>query len=331
VTDKTALLWQPLLESALDLACRGWRVFPCACGSKRPALRGDWRFLATADPGRIRAWWAGAPYNIGISCGPSGLVVIDLDVAGEDPARQDVQAATGASTLAALCARHGQPCPPPTYTVDTPSGGTHLYYTAPRGQVQNSAGRLGRLIDVRADGGYVIGAGSQVGGRKYVVTDGRPPVPLPGWIATLTHRRPHSMPAGQAHEIPGGSRETGYALAALREETRLVSVARPGTRNDTLNRAAFSLGQLTAAGLLPQLAVVSALASAAECAGLPSDEACRTIRSGMTAGARWPRRNTPKSRYYRLAPHVNNQHEHRRRQYSPNAHNLFIGVDRDGR
>jgi hypothetical protein len=36
--------------------------------------------LATVDPDRIRAWWDRAPYNIGVACGPSRLVVIDLDV-----------------------------------------------------------------------------------------------------------------------------------------------------------------------------------------------------------------------------------------------------------
>ena len=40
-------------------------------------------------------------------------------------------------------------------------------------------------------------------------------------------------------------------MAALREETRLVATARPGTRNDTLNRAAFSLGQLVASAYCP--------------------------------------------------------------------------------
>jgi len=82
-------------------------------------------------------------------------------------------------------------------------------------------------------------------------------------------------------------------MAALRDEARLVAAARPGTRNDTLNRAVFSLGQLAAAGLLPPLAVVSALASSAERAGLPEDEARRTIRSGMTAGVRYPRELLP--------------------------------------
>jgi hypothetical protein len=78
-------------------------------------------------------------------------------------------------------------------------------------------------------------------------------------------------------------------MAALRDETRLVATAWPGTRNDTLNRAAFSLGQLVAAGLLPSLTVITALAGAAERAGLPADEARSTIQSGMGAGARSPR------------------------------------------
>ena len=80
-----------------------------------------------------------------------------------------------------------------------------------------------------------------------------------------------------------------YALAAFREETRRVAEARVGTRNDTLNRAAFSLGQLVAAGLIPPLPVMTGLAAAAARAGLPADEARRTIRSGLAAGARKPR------------------------------------------
>jgi len=78
-------------------------------------------------------------------------------------------------------------------------------------------------------------------------------------------------------------------MAALREETGKVATAQPGTRNDTLNRAAFNLGQLTASGLLPPLAVVTALSHVAGRAGLPEGEAGRTIRSGMTAGMRKPR------------------------------------------
>jgi len=39
-----------LLRSALEGASRGWHVFPCAPGTKRPALRGNWQEHATTDP-----------------------------------------------------------------------------------------------------------------------------------------------------------------------------------------------------------------------------------------------------------------------------------------
>src|SRR5438093_650742 len=39
-----------------------------------------WEARATTDPDRIRKAWTRAPYNVGIACGPSGLLVVDLDV-----------------------------------------------------------------------------------------------------------------------------------------------------------------------------------------------------------------------------------------------------------
>ena len=297
-----------MLRSAMALAARGWHVFPCAPGGKRPALRENWQQLATADAERVRAWWTQLPYNIGVACGPSGLVVVDLDVArgvSPDGVRADgvqadgVQAdggpgrrmritGHGTDVLAALCRAHGEPYPASTYAVATPSGGHHLYFTATGSRVRNSARRLGPLIDVRADGGYVVAAGSRIGRRAYVVMDEIGPAPLPAWIAGLLEDKPGPA-APLPPLVPGSQQGTAYAMAALREETRRVAAARPGIRNTTLNRAAFSLGQLVAAGLLPPLAVVTSLASAAGHAGLPADEALRTIRSGMAAGARKPR------------------------------------------
>jgi hypothetical protein len=51
----------------------------------------------------------------------------------------------------------------------------------------SSAGRLGQFIGVRADGGYVIGAGSRIGERGYTARDESMPVPLPSWISTHAH------------------------------------------------------------------------------------------------------------------------------------------------
>ena len=283
------------LSSALAAADAGWHVFPCAPGSKRPALRENWQDLATTDHGRIRAWWARTPYNIGIACGQSGLVVIDLDVARDEPGpggRPGLDGpASGEDALQRLCRAHGQRYPAGTYTVDTPSGGSHLYFTAPETPVRNSAGRLGPLIDIRADGGYVVADGSLIDGRRYVARGDFLPLalPLPAWIARLLLEEP-ALPE-TIRPLPALDRVQGraYALAAFREETRRVAEAPVGTRNDTLNRAAFSLGQLVAAGLIPPLPVMTGLADAAARAGLPADEARRTIRSGMAAGVRKPR------------------------------------------
>ena len=65
---------------------------------------------------------------------------------------------------------------------------------------------------------------------------------------------------------------------------------RPGGRNHALNAAAFALGQLTATGLVPADLARDALAQAAQAIGLATREAAATIRSGLTAGTRNPRR-----------------------------------------
>jgi hypothetical protein len=79
-----------------------------------------------------------------------------------------------------------------------------------------------------------------------------------------------------------------YARAALTAESERVAAAPVGTRNDTLNRAAFALGRLVGAGLLDQGDVVRELDAAARRRGLGRAEIRRTIRSGLTAGRRSP-------------------------------------------
>lgn len=288
----SALLRPALLRSALAAALRGWHVFPCAVGGKQPALRENWQDLATASPGQIRDWWNHAPYNIGIACGPSGLVVIDLDLARDhDDEPGTLFPLSGADVLSVLARQHRQRYPGGTYIVDTPSGGCHLYFSAARDvRARNSAGVVGPHIDVRADGGYVVGAGSRIGGRAYTARGPRAAAPLPSWLGQLIGDS-RETPAVPAQRLPDDDPAQGrvYAMAALRAETGRVASAKPGTRNDTLNRAAFSLGQLVAAGLLPPIPVITGLISAARRAGLPDQEAARTVRSGMAGGARKPR------------------------------------------
>lgn len=80
-----------------------------------------------------------------------------------------------------------------------------------------------------------------------------------------------------------------WAKAALRNELASVRSAGEGTRNDTLNRAAFSLGQIVAGGALDEPDVIEALEDAARETGLDEPEIHATIRSGLHAGYAHPR------------------------------------------
>lgn len=89
---------------------------------------------------------------------------------------------------------------------------------------------------------------------------------------------------------------TPYAMTALESEVLRVLEAPEGTRNDTLNKAAFSLGQLVGGGLLARHVVEDALTTAALENGLEASEVAGTIRSGINTGMRQPRRPEPRDR-----------------------------------
>lgn len=302
-----------MLTAALEATYYGWHVFPLRPGTKRPArpdhdakscdgtdprCRGGhtgWEARATTDRGRIRRAWTATPFNIGIACGPSRLVVIDLDTPkpGDTPPPEWASARTGADVFALLCELAGEPHPGGTWTVATPSGGTHLYFSAPVDgpelrNTQGGAGGLGWLVDTRAAGGYVVGAGSTIDGRPYAVTCGEPPAPLPGW---LTERlRPAPLPAQRPVDVtvPAG-RAGSYLRAAVEAELARVLESPARGHNTALYRAAVALGQLAAGGALAEADVTAWLTDVAGQVGQHSGETARTIASGLKAGAARPR------------------------------------------
>jgi hypothetical protein len=115
------------------------------------------------------------------------------------------------------------------------------------------------------------------------------PAPLLAEVRWLQRSRRHRMrSAPMGNSCPGG-RAASYAAAALGREVEAVRGSEPGHRNRTLNRAAFSLGQLVAAGVLSRAVVESALRTAAHECGLGDREAASTIRGGLEAGLLTPR------------------------------------------
>jgi hypothetical protein len=257
-------------DAAVMLARRGWHVFPCRPNEKPPAVD-HWEQRSCADPDTVRRYWPSARHNIGIACGPSRLVVLDLDVHGEMPDewRKLFGIHDGKDVLAALCEWAGQPWPT-TYWVASPSQGWHLYYRAPEGyEIRNSASLLGPMIDVRARGGYVVGAGSAVDCKPYEVLDGQDPEPLPEWICRLLTR---------ARDPRTGEPRPGAVSARVAGLVRKVESAREGSRNDTLYWAACRAAELDGAD---RDAAIAALLEAAGHVGLSAREAWRSVQSAI--------------------------------------------------
>lgn len=261
--------------AAVAAAERGWAVFPCRPDDKRPAVP-DWPNRACADPERVGRYWPSDRHNVGIACGPSRLVVLDLDAHGELPEDWRLPGVNnGKDVLVQVCEWAGMDWPS-TYTVATPSDGWHLYFAAPENSgIRNSASLIGPQVDVRADGGYVVGAGSMVDGKAYEVLYDEPVQALPRWIARLLEPRTELRNAVSQFDPSGrpGKRVEGLL--------RKVASAKAGSRNDTLYWAAKRAAEMTAAGEADERDTARQLLAAAAACGLPKDEAKRTITSAM--------------------------------------------------
>jgi Bifunctional DNA primase/polymerase, N-terminal len=293
-----------LLASALGYAARGMHVFPVRVGRKQP-LWDRWESRATRDPDTIRRVWNRAPYNVGVACGPSGLVIIDLDVlkSGSDgPPKPYPGATCGTEVLTALAKQAGQPWPI-TMAVTTPSGGRHLIFRSPpKTKIHNSARTVAWCIDVRACGGYVLGIGSFIGDRPYRLENSTPPALLPRWLHQLITSpdeltkggRPwngSAMAARLAELAYTGTRQQRWAAAALAGACQDLALMPAGSgRNNRLNGIAYRFGRLAAGGALTEDDIRVALTAAAQAAGLTDYETEHTITSGITAGQKAPRR-----------------------------------------
>jgi hypothetical protein len=271
-----------LLTAALAYARHGIPVLPvhtpdqdggCSCDrgvrcerpGKHPRLRHGLTEAST-DPRRIEQWWTRWPAaNVGLRTG------IVMDVA-------DIDSAEGWHGLHHLLGG----VLPAGPRVRTGSGGWHLWFQ-PMGY--GNRVRLLPGLDWRGIGGYVVAPPSRHvrGDYRWVRCPGAglPAGPAPLRALVEGPAVAPAVPRPIAHP-------DRYAQAALTAEADRVARAPVGSRNDTLNRAAFALGRLAGAGLLDVGDVVRALEAAARFAGLGRTETRRTIRSGLNAGRRMP-------------------------------------------
>ena len=165
-----------LTEHALQLAARGYHVFPLVPGGKKPITANGWHD-ASRDTQTITGWWAENPdANIGIACGPSGIVVLDGDSKHGCPADQLAAALNGA-----VIVRTGKAPERSEKYPDSLVGmlGVHAYFRGSMRTVAKVDGQPG--VEVRANGAYVVAPPSiHPSGVAYNLSTGL----LPGVRAT---------------------------------------------------------------------------------------------------------------------------------------------------
>lgn len=175
------------LESALELAGKGFTVFPLVPNKKTPIIK-QWQLKATTEPEQIRKWWAKTPKaNIGIACRDQ-FVVIDIDIDKGKP---------GAKSLGILISEGL----PKTLTHRTASGGLHLIYQHPGDGHVKSIANWRPGVDIRGDGGFIVGPGSEVArdGRMcgYTTFDARAAIQLNKKLSELLPRKGDPSPSAE--------------------------------------------------------------------------------------------------------------------------------------
>lgn len=241
---------QEALQTALALASRGYPVLPlygvvgtgtdlkCACGNdacrtpgKHPAVLHGLQD-ATTSLEIVRGW--GATFNYGVVT--TDFVVLDVD--GE----------IGAASLSALERKHGPL--PPTWCVSTGRRqGRHRYFAPPAGvEVRCSSGKVGKGLDIKALGGYVVVPGSRhISGFSYEWwkhhhPQTHLPAEAPSWLIEL------------ANKNGNGNRANNY-VALLQQRTP------EGERNNTLCRI---VGHFIANLIDPEIVLLAAQAISAQ-------------------------------------------------------------------
>lgn len=216
------------LDEALRLAtAAGWAVFPvrpdgatysnaavaASLGVPVPPKGQGGHHFARSDEESIRAMWTAFPAaEIGIATGAaSGIYVLDIDEKN------------GKSGSTSITEKGWQV--PPTFWLNTKSGGQHHFFVIPRDGMQRfiSNGDLGPGIDRKGDGGWVRWYGSAFGGSGSI-----PMIAPPAWMVTSEGR------GGQGGRMPLGS-EPGPNWATVQEALCSISSANLDERDDWRN------------------------------------------------------------------------------------------------
>lgn len=219
----------PMLDAALGLAARGFRVLPvwwpvnggCSCGGDACDSPGKHPITdlvehgvsqATVEPVYIRRWLDKFPeLNIGVRVGES-FVVLDFD---------SPEALSGFETEI--------PEPLPATLIVQTGRGVHVWLKLPEGAaIQSGRGVLGKDIDIKTGNSYVVAPPSlHSSGRRYfhLSAPDATIAPCPAWLL------------GRLTREASGNKERGPGI----DPARVLEGVPHGERDETLWKYARSL------------------------------------------------------------------------------------------
>lgn len=274
---------------AVWLARRGWAVYPQAPETNIPRRNCD-RCRARQCPGphagcpcltsvetpchalhaassdvelTLCRWERAARCNPAIHLGWSRLVVVDMDNHGGEPPAMlapglpNNGAANGVQAWAVLLDHLGVEWPE-TLTVDSPTGGVHMYFQAPRVPLRTT--HAAWQVEVKAGASSITAPGSlrRVDGELVPyrrVSDTVTPAPFPAWLGEwlvdigripdpTRPATPTVMPTQRTTGDTSGHSPAWWARA-WRDQLAEIESAPPGERYHTLGRRAGRLFALT--------------------------------------------------------------------------------------
>jgi RecA-family ATPase len=193
-------------RAALDLAERGYFVFPCRPRGKEPLTERGYKD-ASRDERRILHWWDRHPTaNVGVACGASGIVVLDVDTKhGADPKGVMGQLEIEHHPVVVWTGEA------PPRSEDLPNSregerGAQLYF---RGDLRVQRDTAISGVEIRGAGAYVIAppsvhpSGVPYGGRIAPVAK---LAEVPPQVRAITETRAEGEPLKVGERIPQGTR-----------------------------------------------------------------------------------------------------------------------------
>lgn len=231
--------------------------------------------------------------SYGIDTGRSNLVVIDCDV------NDNVD---GVEKFLNIVEKEGYDLK--TFTVETPNGGLHFYFKVPNDyNIKGSIGTVfGAGIDIRANGGYVVGPGSKVKNKnnevvEYLIEDETTNISdLPLWLLESIQAKNNTKTT--KNTVPNNTNKTNNkkednAVTSEKEELdrkaavewamAKMEIAVEGERQKILNNTSYFLGRKRV-----DRNEASALINAAINRGLSRSEAENSFNHGYDDGIKDP-------------------------------------------